>query len=127
MRDPQLLQMIARSYVRSYPSISAHDLAVLLEEHHALDQLNELLLLIQEEGVQQKAFRYAQVVSAHPLTEAQRLALSHALEKRFGMPVILQEEVQTDLIGGLKIFSQSWSYDGSVRGRLTRLAQALKT
>ncbi len=127
MQDPQLLSTIARSYVKAYPDLTAHDLATVLEEAHALHQMPELMPLIEEEGMKQKKFRYTQVTSAHPLTETQRRALSDALEKRFGMPALLQEEVRPDLIGGLKIFSHSWSYDGSVRGRLTRLAQALKT
>jgi F-type H+-transporting ATPase subunit delta len=127
MKNSPLLPTIARSYVKAYPDLTAHDLATVLEEAHALHQMPELMQLIEEEGMKQKKFRYTQVTSALPLTDAQRTSLSKALEKRFGMPVMLQEEVRADLIGGLKIFSHSWSYDGSVRGRLTRLAQALKT
>jgi F-type H+-transporting ATPase subunit delta len=66
----------------------------------------------------------AEVVSAVPLPEQQKLALGAALRDG-GTAVELRERVDPDLVGGLLVRSGGRTYDGSVRTRLAALRRRL--
>ncbi|ROR34332.1 F0F1 ATP synthase subunit delta [Inmirania thermothiophila] len=67
----------------------------------------------------------AEVVSARPLEEAQAERIRAALERRLGRKVELGHRVDESLIGGAVIRAGDLVIDGSVRGRLQRLAAEL--
>ncbi len=67
----------------------------------------------------------ATVRSAVALDESQIAALKAALTRRFSRQVELDTAIDPDLIGGAVIEAGETVIDGSVRGRLTRLAQEL--
>lgn len=67
----------------------------------------------------------AEVVSAVPLTEAERDALRERLEQLAGRRVELRERVDPGLLGGLVVRIGDRLYDASVRGRLERLRTQL--
>ena len=66
-----------------------------------------------------------EVYSARPLTDAQAQKLESALKSRFGKAVNLSSRVDAGLIGGAFIRAGDMVIDGSVRGRLARLEEAL--
>lgn len=68
----------------------------------------------------------AEVVSARPLTDAQREELSRTLRAKAGRDVTLEERVDEDLIGGLVVRLGSLMIDTSIRSKLTRLHNAMK-
>lgn len=67
------------------------------------------------------------VTSARPLSDKARHALQTTLEKRFEMPVVLTERLNPDVKGGIRLDSDDWSYDATLKGRLERLTQELTT
>lgn len=67
------------------------------------------------------------VTTARPLSEKARLALKKTLEKRFEMPVVLTEQLNPAVKGGVRLDSDDWSFDATLKGRLTRLTEELTT
>lgn len=65
------------------------------------------------------------VRTAVPMESAQAVALKTALRKRFNRDIELSTAVDPALIGGAVIDAGDTVIDGSVRGRLARMAQAL--
>jgi F-type H+-transporting ATPase subunit delta len=67
----------------------------------------------------------AYVVSARPLTQAQKRKVAEALKMRFQREVKLRCKTERALIGGAVIHAGDLVIDGSVQGQLARLAAAL--
>jgi F-type H+-transporting ATPase subunit delta len=65
------------------------------------------------------------VVSAYKLTSAQRTKLANALKKRLNREISITTRVDKSLIGGVILRAGDTVIDGSVRGRLNRLSEAL--
>jgi F-type H+-transporting ATPase subunit delta len=63
-----------------------------------------------------------EVVTAFPAGEAQRQALMLALEERFNRAVRIRETIDESLIGGALIRAGDLVIDGTLKGRLERLA-----
>lgn len=66
-----------------------------------------------------------ELVSARALTDAQRKRFAQALRKRLGREVVLNERVDASIVGGAVIRAGDLVIDGSVRGRLEKLAATL--
>jgi F-type H+-transporting ATPase subunit delta len=66
-----------------------------------------------------------EVTSAQALDDAQRQRLAAALGKRFRRQVRLQEKVDASLVGGAVVRAGDLVIDGSLKGRLARLATEL--
>ncbi len=73
-----------------------------------------------EEGTLQ-----ARLISAKPVDDALRDSVADALSKRLKRKVSLKPEVDEALLGGAVIRAGDLVIDGSVRGRLNRLATSL--
>ncbi|MCR4359996.1 F0F1 ATP synthase subunit delta [Bacillus subtilis] len=66
------------------------------------------------------------VYSVKPLTDAEMLPLSQVFAKKAGVASLrIRNEVQTDLIGGIKVCIGNRIYDGSVSGKLQRIERQL--
>ena len=65
------------------------------------------------------------VVSAMQLSEQEKVQLASALGKRLGKVITLENEVDASLIGGAVVFAGDLVIDGSIRGRLQGLANAV--
>lgn len=74
-------------------------------------------------GMQGKAV--ARVLTAMPLTAAQKQSMTERLSEMFGVSVELKEEVKPNLIGGIMIYLGDQRMDGSVLGQLERMKQRL--
>lgn len=68
----------------------------------------------------------ADVTSAHPLTEAQTVALKETLRSTAGNNVVLAAKVDPSLIGGLIVKIGSRMIDSSIKTKLENLSVALK-
>ena len=66
-----------------------------------------------------------EVLSTYPLTEAQSERLKDALQTKFGKQVRLSSDVDPSLLGGAVVRAGDMVIDGSVRGRLDKLAESL--
>ncbi len=69
----------------------------------------------------------AQVETAYELSNEQLQSLAAALSKRLDRTVNLQQAVNPALIGGVVIRAGDVVVDGSVRGKLSQLAESLKS
>ncbi|MDQ7730489.1 F0F1 ATP synthase subunit delta [Halomonas sp. SpR8] len=65
------------------------------------------------------------VTSAYKLTAAQKTKLASALKKRLNREISITTQVDKSLIGGVILRAGDTVIDGSVRGRLNRLSEAL--
>ncbi len=68
--------------------------------------------------------RMVTVESAVELDEATRQRVVAGLAKQYGAGLVAQYQINPSLIGGLRIRVGNDVFDGSVQGRLTRLANA---
>ena len=67
----------------------------------------------------------AQLISAFPASEEQKADVVAALGKRLGKDIQLDSIIDSTLLGGAIIRAGDLVIDGSVRGKLARLATAL--
>lgn len=93
---------------------------------------NRRLIALPDVAAQYEALRSAEegtlqarLISAKPVEDAVRDAVAEALGKRLSRKVSLQSEVDEALLGGAVIRAGDLVIDGSVRGRLSRLAASL--
>ncbi len=93
---------------------------------------NRRLPLLPEIAAQYEVLRAAaegqadvQLVTAMPLTGEQEHKLVAALQQRLGRQVRLHVEIDKGLIGGAIVRHGDLVFDGSLRGRLGRLAAAM--
>jgi F-type H+-transporting ATPase subunit delta len=67
------------------------------------------------------------VVSAQPLDAEQQKMLSEALSIKLQRKVNMQVSLDNSLLGGAVIRAGDTVIDGSIRGRLTKLAESLNS
>lgn len=65
------------------------------------------------------------VTAAKPMTDEARAALAESLGKRLGRTVDIDVSTDESLIGGAVVRAGDLVIDGSVKGRLSRVSQAL--
>lgn len=94
---------------------------------------NERLVVMDDIASQFEALRHthegvleAHVGSAYPLTDEQLRAIVATLESRFDRKVKIAVTIEPELIGGVSIRIGDEVMDASVRGKLAKLAGALK-
>ena len=74
---------------------------------------------------QEERILEVEVISAFAVSESEELNLKQALERKFEKEVILASRVDSALIGGAIIRAGDTVIDGSVRGKLDKLAESL--
>jgi F-type H+-transporting ATPase subunit delta len=67
------------------------------------------------------------VTAAQPLDAQQQQMLSDALSKKLQRKVNMQVSLDKSLLGGAVIRAGDTVIDGSIRGRLTKLAESLNS
>jgi F-type H+-transporting ATPase subunit delta len=68
----------------------------------------------------------AEVTAAHPLTDAQKAAVSEAIKRVVGGKVSIDMKIDPGLLGGLIVRVGSRMIDGSVKTKLQKLQLAMK-
>ena len=136
---PEVAAMLAAP--RPGPAVKAQELAAFLPEGapEGLRALltvlaeNKRLALLPEIATQYAVARDAleqsldvEVVLAQPADDAALEALKAALRARFKKDIVLTHRIDPALLGGAVIRAGDTLIDGSVRGRLGRLADALR-
>jgi F-type H+-transporting ATPase subunit delta len=98
-----------------------------LAENHRLPVLPEIGALF--EALKQEAERVLKVNvrSATPIDTTEAAKLKDALKKRFGRDIEIEQSIDAGMLGGAIIDAGDIVIDGSVRGRLARLGQALSS
>jgi F-type H+-transporting ATPase subunit delta len=96
-----------------------------LADNRRLSLLPEISTLFDELKGEAEGIVDVTVTSAAPLDDSQRGKLAAALERRLGRSVRLHCATDPDLIGGAVLRAGDMVIDGSLRGRLERIAYAL--
>lgn len=105
--------------------LEVQNLVRLLSLNRRLPVLPDLARLFDEMKTAEQGLRHIHVRTAFALSEADTAALAARLKGHFGAEVELTVEDDPDLIGGVLIRADDIVIDGSIRGRLTQLANEL--
>lgn len=105
----------------------AQNLVKLLTESNRLAIVPEIAVLYDELVTAHAGLRQVQVRSAHVMDAAQEKELAEALKQRLGTDVELTVENDPSLLGGVEIRAGDLVIDGSVRGKLRKLATELQS
>jgi len=97
----------------------------LLAENRRLPLLPEIAAVYEVLRAEAESTVQAQMVSAYPLSDEQQQRIAESLKRRLGRNVTLTAAVDESLIGGAIIHAGDLVIDGSVRGKLDRLAGAM--
>ena len=96
-----------------------------MAEQRRMALLPEVAELFEGYRRESEAQLLVKVTSAMALDAAQTEQLKASLKRRFKREIELETQVDASLLGGVVIDTGSEVIDGSARGRLTRLANAL--
>ncbi|GAB6967108.1 F0F1 ATP synthase subunit delta [Komagataeibacter kakiaceti JCM 25156] len=102
------------------------DFVGVVANNRRLPRLRDILAALAAIAAGRRGEVVADVVSAHPLTDLQRVQLRSRLAEAGYSKVNIQERVDADLLGGLVVRVGARLYDTSLRSRLTRLHHAMK-
>jgi F-type H+-transporting ATPase subunit delta len=78
-------------------------------------------------NAEQQQFADVELTSAYDLDDADVATLVASMKKRLGLEVRVTKQVDPSLIGGVVIRAGDTVIDGSVRGRLNKLAEQLNS
>jgi len=101
------------------------NLVRLLDENDKLTLLPEIAVVYEHYRAEAEQTIEAEMVSAFPVSEAQQEKITAALVKRLGSKVSLDISVDQTLLGGAIIRAGDMIIDGSVQGKLNKLASAM--
>jgi len=85
-------------------------------------QITEIFRGLREEAEKRLSVK---VVSAMPLDENQAARMREALARRFDCEIVLENEIDSSVIGGAVVYAGDQVIDGSLRGRLQKLSNSL--
>lgn len=97
----------------------------LLAENRRLNVLPEITLLFEAQRDEHEGRIEATIISALPVSDAQRDTIAAALKKRLGREVVLKCETDKNLLGGAIVKAGDLVIDGTAQGRLEKLAVSL--
>ena len=96
-------------------------------ENGRLPILGSIVTAVQDEISVRSGEVKAEITSARPLTTAQSKAIQQKLEKMTGADIEMSFKEDASILGGLIVKVGSLMIDQSVKNRLNRLEQALKS
>ncbi|MFA5935291.1 MAG: F0F1 ATP synthase subunit delta [Patescibacteria group bacterium] len=100
--------------------------AILSLQHHSLlKDLPAFVTAVLAEAQSTANHRDVRVTTPLPLTDGERKSIAKIVEKKFGGTHTLSERIEPGIIGGLIIDIGDWHMDASIKGKLTRLTNAL--
>ncbi|MAM00442.1 F0F1 ATP synthase subunit delta [Hydrocarboniclastica marina] len=108
-------------------SDSATNFVKLLAENQRLALLPHIHTLFETARADLERTVDIEVSAPYELTEEQQQKLSQALSKKLERKVSLATTVDTSLIGGVVVRTGDMVIDASVRGKLTKMAEALSS
>jgi len=101
------------------------NLVRLLAENRRLRALPDLAEQFEQLRAEEEGTLQAELISAQAVDKKVQSSLADALSKRLNRKVSLETSVDKQLLGGAVIRAGDMVIDGSVRGRLKRMASAL--
>ncbi len=102
-----------------------HRFLVVLAEQGRLTSLKSIAEQFEHLRAEHEQRIEVNVISAYKLDSKQKTKLANALKKRLNREISITTRVDKSLIGGVILRAGDTVIDGSVRGRLNRLSEAL--
>ena len=97
----------------------------LLATNKRLDLIDEIRTLFEELKIEQEKSVDVEIISTYALDDAQTQLFKKNLQDRFGKEIRLTTRVDSGLLGGAVIRAGDLVIDGSVKGKLEKLTDAL--
>lgn len=97
----------------------------ILAENRRLTLLPEIAAVYEVYRAEAESTIDAQIISAYPVSDKQRNSIAEALAARLGRKVKLSATTDSSLLGGAIIRAGDMVIDGSVRGKLGKLATTM--
>jgi F-type H+-transporting ATPase subunit delta len=101
------------------------NLIAVLINNDRIAEVHEVVAGYRAEMQERQGIRQAEIVTARELTETERGSLIEGVGKLAGSEIQATFKLDTSILGGTVVRIGSTVYDGSVRGRLERLREAL--
>ena len=101
------------------------NLVAVLIDHRRVQFLERIAQQLQKELDARLGFAEAQITSARELGDAEKRALEERIEKVTGRKVRARFRLDASLLGGAVVRVGSTIYDGSVKGQLERIKEAI--
>lgn len=120
----QLAEMLLEICAKAFNQEGQNFIRLLAAERR-LAALPAISTLFEEYRAEQERVLTAEVTSAFPLDAAVQAKMVESLSRRMQREIRLQCAVDSQLIGGAVIKIGDFVIDGSVRGKLARIANAL--
>jgi F-type H+-transporting ATPase subunit delta len=108
-------------------SRTVRNFVAVLIDHRRINFLGSIVRQFEQELNQRLGFTEAEITSAHGLNPADRRTLEAQMEKLTGKKVRAHYLSDESILGGVILKVGSTIYDGSVRGQLERIKQALSS
>jgi len=119
-----LLDAIAE---RNRISSPARNLVAVLIDHQRLKFFESIIQQVQKELDARLGFAEADVTSARELGDAEKRALESRVGTLTGKRVRARYEQDASLLGGVVVRVGSTIYDGSVKGQLEKIREAIRS
>jgi len=103
------------------------NLVALLIDHRRVQFLGRIIEQLKKELDARMGFAEAHITSARELGDAEKRALEAQIEKVTGKKVHAQFGLDAALLGGAVVRVGSTIYDGSVKGQLERIREAISS
>jgi F-type H+-transporting ATPase subunit delta len=103
------------------------NLIAVLIDHHRLPLLSRIVEQLEKELDSRLGFAEAQISSARELGEAEKRALETQIEKATSKKVRASYGLDPLLLGGAVVRIGSTIYDGSVKGQLEKIKEAISS
>lgn len=118
--------IIAKGFLQQYNTggldTATKQLAAFILEYRLHAQIDDIMLSIRDQYQQQNGVVEALVTVAHPLTETIKDSLrSLVAQKTNAKTVILHEEHDASILGGVKVATNAIEFDFTLRTKLDRL------
>jgi F-type H+-transporting ATPase subunit delta len=103
------------------------NLVAVLTDHRRVHFLEPIIAQLEKELDARLGFAEAQITSARELADAEKRTLEGQIEKVTGKKVRARYEQDASLLGGALVRVGSTIYDGSVKGQLERIRDAISS
>lgn len=97
----------------------------LLIDEKRLNTLTDIAVLYHQLVIAEQGVVEAELIAAFDLSDDQCQQIQAGLAKRFNAKVVLNVSKDESLIGGAIIRAGNWVMDGSIQGKLAKLADSL--
>jgi len=129
LKSPRVTETEKKTFVQAVLKNRAHPLLaqflIVLIEKGRIGFLNEVIDEFNRKVEAVRGIGRATVISAAPLKDAEKKKLIDKLSAKLNLKIMLEEEIDTKVMGGVIVITHDQIIDGSVRHGLDMLEQSL--